>query len=68
MSDGSNGGTPDSLAVEPKVQAVAYYRESMRATSIPIQQDQVRDWANENGLEIACEFSDGEQLQSDAQG
>jgi len=63
MSDGSNGGTPDSQAAEPKVQAVAYYRDSVRATAIPIQQDQVRDWANRNCLEGACEFSDRGQSQ-----
>lgn len=58
MSDYSNGGTPDSQAVEPKVQTVAYHRESAPDTSISIQRDQIRDWANRNGLEVVCEFSD----------
>ncbi len=68
MSDGLNGGTLDSKAAIPQVQTVAYYRDSLRATSIPIQRDQVREWADKNGLKIACEFSDGGQVQPDAQG
>jgi hypothetical protein len=58
MSDYSNGGTPDSQAADPKVPAVAYHRESASDTSISIQRDQIRDWANRNGLEVVCEFSD----------
>jgi len=53
------------------VRAVAYYRHSAQdrqENSIPIQQDQVREWAGKNGLEIVCEFSDGRQSQSDAPG
>ena len=58
MSDYSNGGTPDSRSADPKVPAVACHRDSVRATSISIQRDQIRDWANRNGLEVVCEFSD----------
>ncbi len=43
------------------VRAVAYYRHSAQdrqENSIPIQQDQVRTWARENGVEIIREFCD----------
>jgi hypothetical protein len=66
MSSGLNGGVPDSQAADPKVQAVACHRDSVRATSISIQREQIRDWANKNGLEIVREFSDGGHLQPDA--
>jgi DNA invertase Pin-like site-specific DNA recombinase len=45
----------------PKTRAVAYYRHSAQdrqENSIPIQRDQVREWANKNGVEIIHEFSD----------
>jgi len=58
MSDYSNGGTPDSQAAEPNVQTVAYHRESAPDMPISIQRDQIREWANKNGLEVVCEFSD----------
>lgn len=41
--------------------AVAYYRHSRedgQQNSIPIQQEQVRQWAEEHGVEIIHEFSD----------
>jgi hypothetical protein len=47
-------GTPDPNAV-PKFRAVAYYRHSAQdrqENSIPLQRDQVRQWADENGVEI----------------
>ncbi len=43
------------------VRAVAYYRHSAQdrqENSIPIQQDQVRAWANQHGVEIIREFCD----------
>jgi len=43
------------------VRALAYYRHSAqdrRENSIPNQQDQVRTWALENGVEIIREFCD----------
>jgi DNA invertase Pin-like site-specific DNA recombinase len=43
------------------VRAVAYYRHSAQdrqENSIPIQQDQVRAWAKEHGVEIIHEFAD----------
>ena len=49
---------PDSPAL---VRAVAYYRHSAQdrqENSIPIQQDQVRAWASEHGVEIIREFCD----------
>ncbi|TWU39372.1 Recombinase [Novipirellula artificiosorum] len=49
---------PDAPAL---VRAVAYYRHSAQdrqENSIPIQQDQVRAWAMEHGVEIIREFCD----------
>jgi len=45
----------------PLVRAMAYYRHSAQdrqENSIPIQQDQVRQWAKEHGVEIIHEFCD----------
>jgi DNA invertase Pin-like site-specific DNA recombinase len=45
----------------PLVRAVAYYRHSAQdrqENSIPIQRDQVRQWAREHGVEIIHEFAD----------
>jgi len=53
-------GTAESAAI-PKPQAVAYYRHSAQdrqENSIPIQREQVREWADKNGVEIIHEFSD----------
>jgi hypothetical protein len=44
-----------------QIRAVAYYRHSAQdrqENSIPIQQDQVREWARANGVEIIQEFAD----------
>ncbi len=44
-----------------RVRAIAYYRHSAQdrqENSIPIQRDQVREWADKNGVEIIHEFSD----------
>ena len=41
--------------------AIAYYRHSAQdrqENSIPIQQEQVREWAENNGVEIIKEFAD----------
>lgn len=51
---------PDADA-PPLVRAVAYYRHSAQdrqENSIPIQQDQVRAWAKQHGVEIIHEFCD----------
>ena len=53
-------GLPDVKA-PALVRAVAYYRHSAQGrqeNSIPIQQDQVRSWAREHGVEIIREFCD----------
>jgi DNA invertase Pin-like site-specific DNA recombinase len=45
----------------PMIRAVAYYRHSAQdrqENSIPIQQDQVRAWALQHGVEIIHEFAD----------
>ncbi len=45
----------------PAVRAVAYYRHSAQdrqENSIAIQREQVREWAEKNGVEIVREFSD----------
>ncbi len=44
-----------------KVRAIAYYRHSAQdrqENSIPIQRDQVREWADQHGVEIIREFAD----------
>ena len=49
----------DGQAARPR--AVAYYRHSAQdrqENSIPIQQEQVRQWADEHGIEIIREFAD----------
>jgi DNA invertase Pin-like site-specific DNA recombinase len=53
-------GLPDAQA-PVLVKAVAYYRHSAQdrqENSIPIQQDQVRAWAKQHGIEIIHEFYD----------
>ncbi len=55
----------------PKVRAVAYYRHSAQdrqENSIPIQQDQVREWASKNGVEIIREFADAGKSGLNAEG
>ena len=54
-------GTTDQIGSAPMVRAVAYYRHSAQdrqENSIPIQRDQVREWAEKNGVEIIHEFAD----------
>ena len=52
--------TPDALpVVQPR--AVAYYRHSAQdrqENSVSLQQEQVREWAEQNGVEIIQEFAD----------
>ena len=53
-------GLPDALA-PALVRGIAYYRHSAQdrqENSIPIQQDQVRAWAKQHGVEIIREFCD----------
>ena len=52
-------GAPPASA--PQARAVAYYRHSAQdkqENSIPLQQEQVRAWAEGHGIEISQEFSD----------
>jgi len=52
---------PPSESPAPKFRAVAYYRHSAQdrqENSVAIQQEQVRQWARENGVEIIHEFAD----------
>ena len=61
-------GHPDSA---PMVRAVAYYRHSAQdrqENSIPIQQDQVREWAGKNGVEIIHEIADAGNSGLNAEG
>jgi len=56
-------------AAQPK--AVAYYRHSAQdrqENSIPIQQDQVRQWAEKNGVDIIQEFADAGKSGQTAEG
>lgn len=53
---------PNVRMTEPRrILAVAYYRDGSqdrRESSIPLQQEQVRQWAEKNGFEIIQEFVD----------
>ena len=52
--------SPDAHA-PAQIRAIAYYRHSAQdrqENSIPIQQDQVRAWAKQHGVEIIREFCD----------
>jgi hypothetical protein len=63
-------GTPD-LNAPPLVRAVAYYRHSAQdrqENSIPIQRDQVREWADKNCVEIIHEFADAGKSGLNAEG
>lgn len=54
-------GEDASSAALPQTKAVAYYRHSAQdrqENSIPIQRDQVREWAEKNGVTIIHEFAD----------
>lgn len=51
--------SPKTTVVKPR--AVAYYRHSAQdrqENSVAIQQEQVREWAKQNGVDIIEEFSD----------
>jgi hypothetical protein len=53
--------TPPGEPAKPRFRAVAYYRHSAQdrqENSVAIQQEQVRQWATENGVEIIQEFAD----------
>jgi DNA invertase Pin-like site-specific DNA recombinase len=55
----------------PLVRGIAYYRHSAQdrqENSIPIQQDQVRQWAREHGVEIIREFCDAGKSGLDSEG
>jgi len=55
----------------PKLRAVAYYRHSAQdrqENSIPIQQEQVRQFAEEHGIEIIQEFADAGKSGLNAEG
>ena len=63
--------TDESPDGKPLIRAVAYYRHSAQdrqENSIPIQQEQVRAFADENGIEIIHEFSDAGKSGLNAEG
>ncbi len=63
-------GVPDPDA-PTLIRAVAYYRHSAQdrqENSIPIQQEQVRAWAKEHGVEIIREFCDAGRSGLDSEG
>ena len=62
---------PVELPPDTRPRAVAYYRHSAQdrqLNSIPIQQDQVREWAAKNGIEIIHEFMDAGKSGLNAEG
>jgi hypothetical protein len=63
---------PDVQRIEPpRFQAVAYYRHSAhnrQENSIPLQQEQVREWAEKNGVDIIHEFADAGRSGLNAEG
>ena len=62
---------PGQPGQPPKPRAVAYYRHSAQdrqENSIPIQQEQVREWAEKNGVEIIHEFADAGKSGLNAEG
>src|SRR4051812_21584905 len=53
--------SPKPEPIRPRYRAVAYYRHSAQdrqENSVAIQQEQVQQWARENGVEIIHEFAD----------
>jgi hypothetical protein len=62
-----------SAADVPQVvrpRAVAYYRQSVQdrqEDSIPVQREQVREWADDHGIEIVREYADGPSLPEESQ-
>ena len=64
-------GATDAENGSPRPEAVAYYRHSAQdrqENSIPIQRDQVREWAEKNGVEIIHEFADAGKSGLNAEG
>jgi len=63
---------PEEPAPRPLLpKAVAYYRHSAQdrqENSIPLQQEQVREWATAHGIEIIREFADHGKSGLDAEG
>ncbi len=62
---------PPTDSSTPEFRAVAYYRHSAQdrqENSVAIQQEQVQQWARENGIEIIHEFSDRGKSGLTAQG
>ena len=63
---------PDVQRIEPpRFRAVAYYRHSAQdrqENSIPLQQEQVREWAEKNGVDIIHEFADAGKSGLNAEG
>ena len=60
----------DQPADAGRPRAVAYYRHSVQdrqENSIPIQREQVRQWAERNGVEIIEEFADAGESGLDAE-
>ena len=65
------GGRFQPRAGRVRPRAVAYYRHSAQdrqENSIPIQQEQVREWAEKNGVEIIKEFADAGKSGLNAEG
>jgi DNA invertase Pin-like site-specific DNA recombinase len=63
--------TSDPLQILPSHRAVAYYRHSAQdrqENSIPIQQEQVREWAEKAGITIIEEFADAGKSGLNAEG
>ena len=53
--------TEDQAGQSACPRAVAYYRQSAQdhqVNSIPVQRDQVRKWAEKNGVDLIGEFAD----------
>lgn len=64
-------GSPGHSDSVRTIRAVAYYRHSAQdrqENSIPIQRDQVREWALKNGVEIIHEFADAGKSGLNAEG
>ena len=64
-------GTAAQPEEVPKTRAVAYYRHSAQdrqENSIPIQREQVHQWAEKNGVEIIEEFEDAGKSGLNAEG
>ncbi|MEI8375206.1 MAG: recombinase family protein [Planctomycetota bacterium] len=62
---------PSEQPIDIRPRAVAYYRHSAQdrqENSIPIQRDQVREWAEKNQVEIIKEFMDAGKSGLNAEG